>query len=96
MRLARPLWFGPTIAPVALPELNQPIAAGSVSQITGWGRLSEGGGYPTQLQVVELPVVSVEDCRAVYGASSITEKMVCAGIPEGGKDSCQVISRYPF
>lgn len=91
LKLVTPLSFGSKIAPVALPDFNQPIVAGSISQISGWGDMTEGGNsLPRQLRATEVPLVSLEDCRASYGASSITDRMVCAGYPEGGKDTCQV------
>lgn len=91
LELASPLTFGTAIAPVALPALNEPIVAGAVSQVSGWGALTEGGSSPNQLQVVDVPLVSLEECRAAYGTSSVTDRMVCAGLPEGGKDACQVM-----
>lgn len=75
---------------MALPELNEPIVAGSIGQVSGWGALSEGGSFPSQLQVVEVPLVSLEECRASYGAGRVTDRMICAGYPEGRKDACQV------
>ena len=44
---------------------------------------------PFHLQCVEVPILSHQDCNYSYGGR-ITERMVCAGYPEGGKDSCQV------
>lgn len=64
--------------------------AGDIAFVTGWGALTEGGASSNQLQVVDVPLVSLEECRAAYGTSSITDRMVCAGFPEGGKDACQV------
>lgn len=93
IELATPLTFGSAIAPVALPEFNEPIVPGAISQVSGWGALTEGGSSPNQLQVVDVPVVSQAECRAAYGTSSITDRMVCAGVPEGGKDACQVKAR---
>lgn len=90
LKLDSPLTFGPTIAAVALPVLDQPIVPGEIGQVTGWGTLSEGGSPADQLQVVEVPLMSFEDCRAAYGISAITSRMFCAGYPEGGKDACQV------
>lgn len=93
LRVATPLTFGHTIAPVALPEANQPIVPGAIARISGWGFLHENsifGDLPQQLQVVEVPLVSLEECRAAYGESRITERMICAGLPQGGKDACKV------
>ena len=37
---------------------------------------------------VDVPVVSVEDCRDSYGQNDIADSMICVGAD--GKDSCQV------
>lgn len=75
---------------MALPEFNEPIIAGAISQVSGWGTLSEESiTAPTQLQVVDVPIVSFQECKRSYGMY-LTERMMCAGLPEGGKDSCQV------
>lgn len=44
--------------------------------------------FPQNLQEVSVPIVSNTKCSASYG--SITSNMICAGLSEGGKDSCQV------
>ena len=43
---------------------------------------------PQRLQEVMVPVVSNQDCRTTY--SILTSNMICAGLPNGGKDSCEV------
>lgn len=89
LRLISPLPFGPTIAPAPLPEFNQPIIAGSISEISGWGILADGTN-PSQLQVVEVPIISLEECKAANGDEFVTDRMFCAVFPEGGKDACKV------
>jgi len=78
----------------------QDTAAGSMVTVTGWGTLNEGGlGLPNVLHKVDVPVVSDEECRASYaaaGVDSVADSMICAGLPEGGKDSCQGDSGGPF
>lgn len=65
---------------------NSPVAA-------GWGRTKEGGARSPILLEVEVPAVTNDKCRAVYG-DAITENMMCAG--KGGKDSCQGDSGGPL
>ena len=52
------------------------------------------GPQPNTLQEVELPIVSNADCNTTYTnlceVCIIGSSQLCAGFPEGGKDSCQV------
>lgn len=49
---------------------------------------------PTQLYGVEIPIVDRNECNQDYDGL-IEPDMICAGIPEGGKDSCQGDSGGP-
>ena len=65
---------------------------------SGWGTTSEGSyTLPKILQKVEIPLVSAEDCNKsdVYNGE-ITDRMICAGLKLGGKDSCQGDSGGPL
>ncbi len=65
---------------------------------SGWGTTSEGSfTLPNILQKVEIPLVSTATCNAanIYNGS-ITDRMLCAGLPMGGKDSCQGDSGGPL
>lgn len=44
---------------------------------------------PFNLQCVEVPILSDWECENAY-TGKITDRMVCAGYLEGGKDACQV------
>nr|2F91_A Chain A, hepatopancreas trypsin [Astacus leptodactylus]4BNR_A Chain A, HEPATOPANCREAS TRYPSIN [Astacus leptodactylus]4BNR_B Chain B, HEPATOPANCREAS TRYPSIN [Astacus leptodactylus] len=94
LKLSGSLTFNDNVAPIALPEQGH-TATGDVI-VTGWGTTSEGGNTPDVLQKVTVPLVSDEDCRADYGADEILDSMICAGVPEGGKDSCQGDSGGPL
>lgn len=77
------------------PQGDDP-AAGEVLIVSGWGTTSEGGSIPAALRTVEIPVVSRADCNTQYGAGSITARMICAGVPQGGLDACQGDSGGPY
>jgi len=50
----------------------------------------QDGSDPSFLRSVEVQVISREACQKSYAGSYIvTSRMVCAGVPEGGKDACQ-------
>jgi secreted trypsin-like serine protease len=65
------------------------------SIVTGWGSLSSGGSYPTELRQVQVPIVSRGNCNDTNSYNgAITTRMICAG--ETGKDSCQGDSGGPL
>jgi len=57
--------------------------------------LKSGGGQPDKLQVAHVPIIKQDDCKKKY-KNKIHDSMVCAGYPEGGKDSCQGDSGGPM
>ncbi|XP_063602625.1 transmembrane protease serine 2-like [Penaeus indicus] len=80
------------IAPVCLPTAGE-MYDNVDATITGWGAQQEGGSTSGTLFEVTVPTMTNTECNNKYGGS-ITDNMICAGIPEGGKDSCQVCLFY--
>jgi len=89
-----------TIAP-AQPG-NKQDAPPAVATVSGWGNMKEvGNNFPAKLQTVDVPMVTRATCdSAIAGlvgqSGVITSNMICAGLPEGGKDSCQGDSGGPL
>ncbi|XP_076708531.1 coagulation factor XI isoform X4 [Callospermophilus lateralis] len=48
------------------------------------------------LQKAKIPLVSNEECQIRYRGHKITNKMICAGYKEGGKDACKGDSGGPL
>jgi len=94
LQFSAPLTFNDFVQPIALPEAGHTATGECI--VSGWGTTSEGGNTPSVLMKVSVPVVTDEECRAAYGESDIEDSMICAGLPEGGKDSCQGDSGGPF
>jgi len=70
------------------------VADDSISDVTiiGWGDTTEPvvGTYPDILREVDLPIISNAVCNEPqYLNGAVSSNMVCAGLPEGGIDSCQ-------
>lgn len=79
----------------------QPIAVSEEIQTcgdsltSGWGTLSEGSGKVSDvLMKVAVPIVDQDVCMQSY--AEVTDTMICAGLPQGGKDSCQGDSGGPL
>lgn len=89
-----------TIAPLALVDSAADEAPGSNPGVAGWGTTSSGASQVSQvLRQVSVPLQSYATCTAA-GAYAKTEVFddvnICAGLPEGGKDSCQGDSGGPL
>lgn len=90
-----------TYAPIALnnQEIAIPEDGTAVNVWTaGWGATREGSfGLPRILQKVEVPLVTTKVCNAPTSYNGdITDRMICAGLQQGGKDSCQGDSGGPL
>jgi secreted trypsin-like serine protease len=71
-----------------------------LATVSGWGDMraespgSQGlnGAYPSNLQATQIPLIGSNACGNAYSGSlssqPITPRMLCAGVPGGGKDSC--------
>jgi secreted trypsin-like serine protease len=92
LREAAPDQLRPAMPAMAETESSLGATGGKVTVI-GWGATQEGSGTTPRLMEVEVTVQDRALCEANYRAvapgTRITENMWCAGVPEGGKDSCQ-------
>lgn len=62
----------------------------------GWGVLTFHSPFRScDLQQVQLPVISHSQClmKSKYTSDLLPSTLFCAGLPEGGKDTCQVSSK---
>lgn len=76
---------------------SQTVALPGSAWVTGWGAVTEGGFGTPDLLGAQIPLVDTDTCNAAesYGGV-ITERMMCAGLREGGLDSCQGDSGGPM
>lgn len=81
--------------PKATLALSKPLPDTNV-WVSGWGTTKENGlDTPRWLQHVDLSIGPWATCLRQY-LYGITGRMICAGVPEGGKDSCQGDSGGPL
>ncbi|XP_071954226.1 serine protease 27-like [Antedon mediterranea] len=91
--LATPLTFNDNIQPICYSDTK--FEPGTQCYVAGWG-VSGDGSLPSILQYTNVPLVDIEECRRNLSGSTVTDNMICAGHPEGGKDSCQGDSGGPL
>lgn len=77
--------------------MGNQAAAGQSMTVSGWGSLSETGASPNALHDVTIPRVTRRRCNAPAAYNGgVTSVMLCAGLPQGGKDACQGDSGGPM
>ena len=91
LRLARPSGY----APANLPAGGALEIAGAAVTVVGWGELAARSGSAT-LQEAVISLVSDGMCRAAYPDWFVAEAMICAGVDDGGVDSCYGDSGGPL
>ncbi|WP_320671191.1 serine protease [Patulibacter defluvii] len=96
------------LRPIAPAEAATATADGAAVRVSGWGDRNAqpviGSGahdYPLDLHAVELHVQPFEACRSNYLVGTLfqvwlSERMLCAGEPAGGRDSCAGDSGGPL
>ncbi|KAJ8789788.1 hypothetical protein J1605_021746 [Eschrichtius robustus] len=94
LELERPARLGRAVKPIAM--ASSCASTGTSCLVSGWGTISSPiARFPNFLQCVNINIFSNEECQRAY-SGAITPGMVCAGVPQGGKDSCQGDSGGPL
>ncbi|XP_029974583.1 trypsin [Salarias fasciatus] len=95
IKLSAPAVLNTNVAPVRLPDSTTPrLRSYTVCTVSGWGVTHPYSSYLS-------PVLRAVDVRNMpycyyYYWGRITQNMLCAGSPMGGKDSCQGDSGGPL
>ncbi|KAK0137403.1 Prostasin [Merluccius polli] len=103
VELAKPVIWSDYAHPVCIPDSGVLFPGGLGCMVTGWGNIRDQvslTGVGT-LQEVEVPIISSTSCQRLYNLDladpvDILSDMICAGYPEGGRDSCQGDSGGPL
>ncbi|MBN3301312.1 TRY2 protein, partial [Amia calva] len=96
MLLSVPAQLNALVQPVALPEFLSSIPAQTICTVSGWGvTLIYSYTLSPVLRAVDISVIAQNTCSYQY-YGKITNNMICAGSPAGGKDSCQGDSGGPL
>ncbi|GAB0090902.1 trypsin [Sergentomyia squamirostris] len=95
LKLKNPLQYFDSVQAISLPSQGQQIPDGTQLLVTGWGSTEFLGFASDTLQGVVVPKTSMTYCRNSLGSFRITDRMFCAGYPDGVKDACQGDSGGP-
>jgi trypsin len=94
LRVEKNITFVPgKIEAIELVDAKDKLQESSEVFVTGYGLTNNVEHPSNRLRGVILPIVSQRTCRKSY-PFILTNQMVCAGLSEGGIDSCQVITHF--
>ena len=96
IELKEPLTYNRYISPVCLPTFSDSRFKQTNATVAGWGHLSMGGDSSDVLREVNVTIIHPDYCTYMYHGVNITDMMMCAGTPDGGKDACQGDSGGPL
>uniref|UniRef100_A0A8C6TN62 Suppression of tumorigenicity 14b n=1 Tax=Neogobius melanostomus TaxID=47308 RepID=A0A8C6TN62_9GOBI len=90
MELDKEVDLNQHVWPICLPAKTHRFISGTEAWITGWGSsVLRSGSMASTLQKASVRLVNSTVCKALMG-SDVTERMICAGVLQGGIDACQV------
>ncbi|KAL6488935.1 hypothetical protein MHYP_G00026760 [Metynnis hypsauchen] len=101
IKLKSSITFNMNVMPVCLPQRDTKL--NSTGLVSGFG-LTEDLHTANKLRYISLPVVEQDEChRSIeterknrHDVAPLTDNMFCAGLPEGGKDTCSGDSGSAF
>uniref|UniRef100_A0A3Q2QMA4 Vitamin K-dependent protein C n=1 Tax=Fundulus heteroclitus TaxID=8078 RepID=A0A3Q2QMA4_FUNHE len=104
IKLQDPVTFDASIMPLCLPAEDDTYDTGIMGMVSGFGVTDKGAKrfLTNKLKYVHVPVEDQEICRKSLKrrpgtrTPTLTNNMFCAGMPDGGKDSCQGDSGSAF
>ncbi|NWX80844.1 TMPS4 protease, partial [Alca torda] len=89
VKLRSPLQVSDRRKPICLPYFDEELEPGMSLWVIGWGYTQEHGKLSETLQQAEVKLIDNESCNLAGYHGEVTEKMLCAGLPQGGVDTCQ-------
>ncbi|XP_075975716.1 trypsin, alkaline A-like [Anticarsia gemmatalis] len=97
MRAPSNINFNNNVRAARIAGSNYNLGDNQVVWAAGWGHTSQGGRPSEQLRHVQIWTINQNVCRQRYGASAITDNMLCSGwLDVGGRDQCQGDSGGPL
>ncbi|XP_055683275.1 trypsin-4-like isoform X2 [Lutzomyia longipalpis] len=90
VELDKPLKFNEKCNAIKLPSQDEDVEDETLLVVSGWGETQNTNETNAKLRAVVVPKVNQENCNKAYSVyGGITDRMICAGFEQGGKDACQ-------
>ncbi|KAK2578908.1 hypothetical protein KPH14_011122 [Odynerus spinipes] len=99
-QLEKRVQFHEHLRPVCLPNAKTNLAPATLCTVIGWGKKNDtkDAEYEPAVNEVQVPVLNRQVCNMwlAHKELNVTDGMICAGYPDGGKDACQGDSGGPL
>lgn len=97
LKLSESLKFSEQTKSIALPAQDAKVENGTLCTVTGWGNTQNVQESREILRSANVPKVDQDECNEAYKTfGGVTDRMICAGFPNGGVDACQGDSGGPL
>ncbi|RLV93759.1 hypothetical protein DV515_00013354 [Chloebia gouldiae] len=96
VKLRSPVHYSDSTKPICLPYFDEELAPGTPLWVVGWGYTEERGKLSERLQQAEVELIDKRSCNLAAYHGDVTDRMLCAGLPQGGVDTCQGDSGGPL
>uniref|UniRef100_A0A8C5THK6 Transmembrane serine protease 4 n=1 Tax=Malurus cyaneus samueli TaxID=2593467 RepID=A0A8C5THK6_9PASS len=96
VKLRSPVHYSDSTKPICLPYFDEELVPGTPLWVIGWGYTEEHGKLSERLQQAEVQLVDELSCNLAAYHGDVTDRMLCAGLPQGGVDTCQGDSGGPL
>ncbi|KFB42844.1 trypsin [Anopheles sinensis] len=97
LELESEVTFSDSVQPVALPKQDEEVEDGTLTTVSGWGNTQSASESNEVLRAANVPTVNQKECDEAYESfGGVTDRMLCAGYKQGGKDACQGDSGGPL
>uniref|UniRef100_A0A8C0IMH4 Transmembrane serine protease 4 n=1 Tax=Chelonoidis abingdonii TaxID=106734 RepID=A0A8C0IMH4_CHEAB len=97
VKLKSPLSISDTVKPICLPFFDEQLPPNAPLWVTGWGYTQQDGTLSKSLQQAQIKLIDSNTCNALDAyQGAVSDKMLCAGLMEGGVDTCQGDSGGPL
>lgn len=90
LELESDLEWSSSVQPIELPAQDEEVLDGKNCTVSGWGSTQTSHESTASLRAAIVPIVNQAECNIAYKAyDGVTDRMICAGFPQGGRDACQ-------
>lgn len=99
LKLNKKATLNKNVAVLHLPKVGDDVKPGTVCRVAGWGKFHNNSPRSDILREVNVTVIDRKICndKSHYNYTTVIGlNMICAGSPQGGKDSCNGDSGAPL